>query len=73
MISLTEFKNAYLSCQNRLAYHGEKIDLDLIFDRCDLDNDGFLDWHEFLLAACDKRKLITDRNLQEVFYCFDHW
>ena len=41
--------------------------LDQLFVKCDLDNDGVLDWHDFLLTACDKARLFTEFNLREAF------
>jgi hypothetical protein len=43
----------------------------MIFARCDLDRDGLIDWHDFLLTACDKRRTLSRHNLDEAFYSFD--
>lgn len=48
-----------------------RIDLELVFLRCDLDGDGYIDWHDFLLTACDKRRTVSKYNLDEAFYSFD--
>jgi|LauGreDrversion4_2_1035121.scaffolds.fasta_scaffold136846_1 hypothetical protein len=39
--------------------------------RCDLDGDGFLDWHDFLVTACNKYRTLSKYNLDEAFYSFD--
>lgn len=49
------------------------IDLEMVFRRCDLDNDGFIDWHDFLLTACNKHRAISKYNLDEAFYSFDQY
>ena len=43
----------------------------MIFARCDLDGDGFINWHDFLLTACYKRRILSKYNLDEAFYSFD--
>lgn len=45
----------------------------MVFRRCDLDNDGVIDWHEFLITACNKHRAITKYNLDEAFYSFDQY
>ena len=47
------------------------VDLELVFMRCDLDGDGFLDWHDYLLTACNKFRTISKYNMDEAFYSFD--
>ena len=47
--------------------------LELLFSKCDLDNDGVIDWHDFLLTACDKAKLFTEFNLREAFTSIDFY
>jgi Ca2+-binding EF-hand superfamily protein len=42
-----------------------------VFARCDLDGDGVIDWHDFLLTACDKRRALSKHNLDEAFKSFD--
>lgn len=49
------------------------IDLEMVFRRCDLDNDGYIDWHDFLITACNKHRAISKYNLDEAFYSFDQY
>eukprot|EP00347_Sterkiella_histriomuscorum_P009181 403342210 len=51
----------------------KQLDHALIFARCDLDDDGFLNWHDFLLTACNKRRSLSKYNLDEAFYSFDSY
>lgn len=56
-----------------LPIDGEDASLIDLFKKCDFDADGYLDWCDFTLAACDKRQLLTEFNLQEGFACFDFY
>lgn len=47
--------------------------LEQLFAKCDLDSDGVIDWHDFLLTACDKAKLFTEFNLREAFNSIDFY
>lgn len=47
------------------------IDLEMLFIRCDLDQDGYIDWHDFMMTACNKHKALCKYNLDEAFYSFD--
>lgn len=47
------------------------MDIEIVFIRCDLDGDGFIDWHEFLMCACNKHRALSKYNLDEAFYSFD--
>jgi hypothetical protein len=46
-------------------------EVDLLFKACDLDGDGVLDWHDFLMVATDRSTVINEFNLQDVFSSFD--
>jgi len=48
-------------------------EISLIFERCDLDGDGFIDYHDFLICGCDKIKALSRPNLEETFYTFDRF
>ena len=48
-------------------------DIGKLFEKCDLDGDGVIDWHDFLLTACDKKALFSEFNLQEGFASFDFY
>jgi hypothetical protein len=43
----------------------------MLYKRCDLDGDGVIDWHDFLLSACDKKRIINRYNIEEAYYSFD--
>ena len=47
--------------------------LEDLYTKCDLDGDGVVDWHDFLLSACDKAKLFTEFNLREAFSSIDFY
>lgn len=38
---------------------------------CDVDNDGYLDFNEFLQASIDRSNLLNDANIQVVFKTLD--
>ena len=61
-LSLDEFKTGFdMFYKDPFAKDQEvvsKKNLDLLFARCDLDTDGFICWHEFLMVASDKQQLI---------------
>ena len=45
--------------------------METIFDICDTDGSGFIDYHEFLVATQNKSKLITNEKLAVAFRFFD--
>lgn len=46
-------------------------DVDLLMRTIDSDNNGFIEFEEFLRASIDKEKLCTEKNLQIAFDLFD--
>ena len=48
-----------------------KEDPNLLFDRCDLQNSGFLSYTDFLMAASKKSEILTEKNIKECFHTFD--
>ena len=42
-----------------------------IIKKLDLNGDGSLDYHEFITAAVDKKKLFTEENIRHAFNIFD--
>jgi calcium-dependent protein kinase len=48
-----------------------KEEVDKIFSKIDYDNNGTISFDEFLKAAIDKKKLITDEKLKAAFALFD--
>lgn len=48
-----------------------QVDLRLVFDRCDLDGDGEIDWHDFMMTACNKHRALSKYNLDEAFSTLD--
>ena len=38
---------------------------------CDLDGDGAIDYQEFIAAAIDHKKYLTEANIKRVFDLFD--
>ena len=49
----------------------DEADVVRIMEAADTDKNGFIDYSEFLTAAYDKHKLITEPNLRKVFNLFD--
>ena len=41
--------------------------MEQIMKQADLDYDGKVQFTEFLIACCDKKKLISEQNLKNVF------
>lgn len=64
---------ALLAKKNLVEAKKSSTYLDSLFTKCDLDSDGVIDWHDFLLTACDKAKLFTEFNLREAFQSIDFY
>lgn len=45
--------------------------LSYIIDNIDIDQNGFIEYEEFLAASCEVKKLLTDQNLRIAFDFFD--
>ena len=45
--------------------------VDIIFERLDGDNNGFIEYEEFLRAYIDKKNLMTKENLKYAFRFLD--
>lgn len=74
VISKADFKSSFelfysnaSEDQQLLEQKRSSTYVEAVFFKCDLDSDGVLDWHDFLLTACDKAKLFTEFNLREAF------
>ena len=48
-----------------------KAEVERIMSMIDNDNNGFIEYEEFLSASLNKEKLLTDENLLQVFQLFD--
>ena len=46
-------------------------DIHSIMSRVDTDNSGFIDYSEFIAAAMDKKKLLSEEKLEATFKAFD--
>ena len=42
-----------------------------MFENCDLDGNGSIDFAEFYTAAVDHQKLLTKENIKKAFDTFD--
>jgi calcium-dependent protein kinase len=63
-----------MELQNSLEFAGiesDNIDFEEIFDACDADRNGTVDFHEFITATTDRKKLITNTKLSNAFHLFD--
>jgi calcium-dependent protein kinase len=49
----------------------KKQDFEVIFDNCDINTDGFIEYEEFLCACIDKKKLLCEDYLKLAFNFFD--
>ena len=55
------------------AHQKEGIDLVSLFAKCDMDKDGVIDWHDFLMTASNKRRLFSGFNIEETFATIDFY
>ncbi|CAD8062558.1 unnamed protein product [Paramecium sonneborni] len=66
-ISFNELQDAY-----RSLYPGQNYEEVLeLFKKVDFDRNGFLEFHEFIIAAVDKSSLLTNQHLQVTFKMID--
>jgi hypothetical protein len=49
----------------------EKEDVLKMFDAVDIDQSGFIDYSEFVVAAMSEKQLLTDEKLLSAFKMFD--
>jgi len=68
-LTKNEFTLALYGYKNK-----EEVDemADIIFQRLDGDNNGYIEYEEFLRACVDKTKLMTKENLKFAFKFLDH-
>lgn len=48
-----------------------KAEVDKIMKEIDVDNNGYIEYSEFLLASCNKKKALSTENLKTAFNMFD--
>ena len=72
--ALDEEKDGELELKEFVIQLKEKFDISVkisemeeIMKQIDLDYDGQVQFSEFLIAACNKRMLMTDENLEKCF------
>ena len=53
------------------VFHLDEPEVLKIMQRADVNGDGNVDYTEFLTAAFDKEKLLTEQNLENVFRLID--
>jgi len=49
----------------------DKADIEKMFDAVDIDQSGFIDYSEFVVAAMNEKQLLTNEKLQSAFKMFD--
>jgi calcium-dependent protein kinase len=49
----------------------DKTDIEKMFKSVDIDNSGFIDYSEFVVAAMNEKNLLTNEKLQAAFRMFD--
>ena len=64
-------KNELKACLESLGMDVNYDELNLILKRVDFDNDGYINYQEFLQATISTKDLFTDENLQSAFRLFD--
>ena len=53
-------------------YLGEvEVDIDILMSSCDMNMNGYLDYTEFLAAACNWQKVLSEDRLRQAFNAFD--
>ena len=73
-LSISELKNGLninagsnsdqFDVENVYQYHD-------VLEKCDMDNDGTLDFNEFIQAAVCQKALVNKQNLKKMFRIFD--
>lgn len=48
-----------------------EVEVERIMKNCDTDNNGHIDYSEFIAATIDKRKLLSKERLRHAFNIFD--
>ena len=46
-------------------------EVDMIMTNIDINNDGFIDYNEFILSAVDKNKVFNESHLKKIFDIID--
>jgi calcium-dependent protein kinase len=46
--------------------------VDAIMEQVDITKSGYIDYSEFVIAAVDKKKLMSKKNLELAFKAFDN-
>ena len=49
----------------------EPADVEKMFEAVDIDNSGFIDYSEFVIASMNEKQLLTNEKLQAAFRMFD--
>jgi calcium-dependent protein kinase len=64
-------KSELRECLIKIGMKVSEDELSQIMKRVDFDNDGFIDYQEFLQASTSQKDLFTDENLKSAFNLFD--
>lgn len=67
-LSKEEFKEGY---QKYSGTHFSNKEMENIFDRVDVNGNGFIEYSEFVVAAMEQNELLCHRNLKLAFNTFD--
>ena len=54
-----------------IGYQPTDKEVNEIFERCDIDHSGYIEYNEFIAGTFNKQKLFSARNLTEAFRLFD--
>jgi Ca2+-binding EF-hand superfamily protein len=53
------------------AFTNIEQEVDMIMTNIDINNDGFIDYNEFILSAVDKNKVFNESHLKKIFDIID--
>ena len=67
VLSRDEIREAYSTYWEDI----EESKLDAIMENLDIDNSGFIDYTEFVIASMNKKKVLSKHNLEIAFDMFD--
>ena len=66
-------KDDLKSCLNEININLSNEELDNIFKLLDANQSDYIEYQEFLRAACDKKSLLTEENLKNTFIALSGW
>ncbi len=71
VISRQELINGYQLFGIADVFTNIEQEVDKIMANIDINNDGFIDYNEFILSAIDKNKIFNEAHLKKIFDIID--